>query len=167
MTKNRAQKQSADSLRVWRDDHRIQLLAWLDFCLEQGIDFDKTIVGHLKVKTGKDFTARQIRDKLRGEWARDGDRRLPRASLHSKGTKALPKLDNNVRKKIQDVLCDLRASEGRYALRNRASRERGWSRAQSTVSRSTRSNIPGANPSKDTTATETTAEVSDLNWRRP
>ncbi len=164
MGRKKVPKQNADSLRVWRDDHRIQLLAWLDFCLEQGLDFDKTIVDHLKFQTGKDFTARQIRDKLRGEWARDGDHRLSRATLRSKGTKGLAKLDDTVRKKIQEILCDLRASEGRYALRNRASRERGWSRAKSTVSRSTRSNVSGPDSSKDKAVAEAASPVSGLNW---
>jgi hypothetical protein len=121
MPRKSTKKCRADSRRVWSDADRIQLLAWLDFSLEQGIDFHETIIGHLRAKTRKEFTQTQIRDKLRGEWQRDRRDGSDRKDLYSEGTAILDKLHQDTRNDIQAVVCELRSFTARYALRSKSS----------------------------------------------
>jgi hypothetical protein len=48
----------------WRPNDFAELIAWLDYSLNENIDFDKSIVQHLRSSCGKDYTMSQIQNKL-------------------------------------------------------------------------------------------------------
>ncbi|CAI6088018.1 unnamed protein product [Clonostachys chloroleuca] len=67
---NRARKRKGN-LKVWSDGDRLQLLAYLDWCAHYEVDFRATAIEHLRNVTGKDFSKRQIGDKLKREWSKE------------------------------------------------------------------------------------------------
>ncbi|KAH7177236.1 hypothetical protein DER46DRAFT_654491 [Fusarium sp. MPI-SDFR-AT-0072] len=59
---------------VWSNPHRLELLAFLNWCVQQekGPEFFTLVAGHLKQATKKSFTKLQIRQKLDREWRKRG-----------------------------------------------------------------------------------------------
>ncbi|KAG7418429.1 hypothetical protein Forpe1208_v005322 [Fusarium oxysporum f. sp. rapae] len=59
---------------VWSNSHRLELLAFLNWCVQQekGPEFFTLVAGHLKQATKKIFTKLQIRQKLDREWRKRG-----------------------------------------------------------------------------------------------
>ncbi|KAF4977311.1 hypothetical protein FZEAL_6134 [Fusarium zealandicum] len=128
------------NLRVWEDRDRLELLAYLNWCVQCDVNFNTTVVGHLKKTTGKDFLDRQIRDKLRREWENFGicDKF---EDLYSQGTTALNQENNEDEMQvIQEMLVRLGSPLGaRYRLRSASSVHNSRSRTLSTaLSTSTR-----------------------------
>ncbi|KAF4462340.1 hypothetical protein FALBO_10855 [Fusarium albosuccineum] len=66
--KARRPRNRKPNLQVWANNDRLELLAYLNWCVQYEVDFEATVMGHLKSVTAKDFSSRQIRDKLRREW---------------------------------------------------------------------------------------------------
>ncbi|KAJ4321514.1 hypothetical protein N0V84_005317 [Fusarium piperis] len=58
--------------RVWSDSNRLQLLAYLNWCVTYRDNLLQTGQDHLKRVTGNDFTETQIRRKLLHEWDKRG-----------------------------------------------------------------------------------------------
>ncbi|RKK76787.1 hypothetical protein BFJ69_g6736 [Fusarium oxysporum] len=56
----------------WSDTDRLELLAHLNWCVQYDQKFESTAIDYLKKATGKEFTPRQIRDKLKREWTKHG-----------------------------------------------------------------------------------------------
>lgn len=56
----------------WSDTDRLELLAHLNWCVQYDQKFESTAIDYLKKATGKEFTPRQIRDKLKREWTKSG-----------------------------------------------------------------------------------------------
>ncbi|KAK7906418.1 hypothetical protein PG985_016424 [Apiospora marii] len=46
----------------------VPLLAWLDSCIEHGMDFDSTVVDHLRTYASKDVQLTKVDGKLRSLW---------------------------------------------------------------------------------------------------
>ncbi|KAK8004943.1 hypothetical protein PG990_010980 [Apiospora arundinis] len=46
----------------------IPLLAWLDYCIQYGVDFDSTIVDHLRTYANKEVNLKKVNDKLKRLW---------------------------------------------------------------------------------------------------
>jgi hypothetical protein len=59
--------------QVWSPDDVAQLLAYLDHCLEYGVDFEDTVVAHLQASQNKIYTWRQIKRKLSLMWGTMGN----------------------------------------------------------------------------------------------
>ncbi|SCB65988.1 unnamed protein product [Fusarium graminearum] len=68
----RAAQAKPNNRIVWSDNDRLELLAYLNWCVQYGRHFEDTAIDYLRSTTGKDFTQRQIRDKLRREWDKRG-----------------------------------------------------------------------------------------------
>ncbi|KAF4339126.1 hypothetical protein FBEOM_6946 [Fusarium beomiforme] len=74
--------------RVWANTHRLELWAYLNWCIQHQKDFDTLIVNHLRRITKKKFTPLQIRNKLKHDWERR--RRCATFSdIYSQGTAGL------------------------------------------------------------------------------
>ncbi|KAJ3547645.1 hypothetical protein NM208_g1411 [Fusarium decemcellulare] len=86
--KARRPRKRKPNLQVWANNDRLELLAYLNWCVQYEIDFEATVMGHLKSVTAKDFSSRQIRDKLRREWNNFGTCD-DFEDLYSQGTAAL------------------------------------------------------------------------------
>ncbi len=56
----------------WEPSDVIELLAYLDFCLDREISFESTVEAHLKTATGKDITNKDALARLKVEWLRFG-----------------------------------------------------------------------------------------------
>ncbi|RBR12105.1 hypothetical protein FVER53590_29038 [Fusarium verticillioides] len=56
----------------WSNTDRLELLAHLNWCVQYDQKFESTAINYLKNATGKEFTSRQIHDKLKREWTTYG-----------------------------------------------------------------------------------------------
>ncbi|CVK87785.1 uncharacterized protein FMAN_05359 [Fusarium mangiferae] len=76
--RNRKSKRAAKSkskpkdLLFWSYTDRLELLAHLNWCVQYDQKFESTAIAYLKNATGKEFTSRRIRDKLKREWRNYG-----------------------------------------------------------------------------------------------
>ncbi|KAF7903995.1 hypothetical protein EAF00_001329 [Botryotinia globosa] len=103
----------------WLESHVVQLLSWADIATKHdNIDFDKTVVSHLKQKCGVDYTSKQVSRKLQGlldKWGtRDKDSTRSRTIIN-KGCICLVNLPDALRTQIavacEDFEVELRASK--------------------------------------------------------
>ncbi|KLO86456.1 Uncharacterized protein LW93_11232 [Fusarium fujikuroi] len=53
----------------WSNTERLQLLAYLDWCVQSQVKFEATAPGYLKNATGRHFSVERIRRKLYQEWS--------------------------------------------------------------------------------------------------
>ncbi|KAF7916403.1 uncharacterized protein EAE98_010703 [Botrytis deweyae] len=103
----------------WLESHVVQLLSWVDIAIKHdNIDFDKTVVSHLKQKCDVDYTSKQVSRKLQGlldKWGtRDKDSTRSRTIIN-KGCICLVNLPDALRNQIalacEDFEVELRASK--------------------------------------------------------
>lgn len=88
----------------WIDDDTIQLLAFLDHCLEFGLNFESLVASHLAEVTGKAFSNKQISAKLKREWKGFGRLDSPAVDdLLIKGSCVLVYYDAERKERIRDV----------------------------------------------------------------
>ncbi|KAH7165157.1 hypothetical protein EDB81DRAFT_917127 [Dactylonectria macrodidyma] len=123
------------NLRVWSDDDRREPLAYLNWCVQSEVDFETTVIGHLKRVTGRDFSSRQVRDKLRREWNNVG-KCDKFEDLYAQGTAGLnpsPEEDQL----FEQILTRLGRPNVRYRLRSASSALNTRSRTVSTDIRNT------------------------------
>ncbi|KAF5007608.1 hypothetical protein FDECE_6072 [Fusarium decemcellulare] len=130
--KARRPRKRKPNLQVWANNDRLELLAYLNWCVQYEIDFEATVMGHLKSVTGKEFSSRQIRDKLRREWNNFGTCD-DFEDLYSQGTAALNpgEAEDQV---IQQIFSRLGTPpRSRYLLRRASSVPKSRSRTLSAV----------------------------------
>lgn len=71
--KSRRSAKSKPSERIfWSTADRLQLLAYLNWCVQYCVKFEVTAPGHLEKATGKQFSKERIRRKLYDEWRNYG-----------------------------------------------------------------------------------------------
>ncbi|KAJ4031831.1 hypothetical protein NW761_013025 [Fusarium oxysporum] len=71
--KSRRSARSKPTERVfWSTTDRLQLLAYLNWCVQYCVKFEVTAPGYLEKVTGKHFTKERIRQKLYKEWVKYG-----------------------------------------------------------------------------------------------
>lgn len=92
---------------LWQEEHVIALLAWLDFSLQNGSDFDATIIGALKAATSKDFKTVQV-SRLMSRLVQDDNNKsksnsLTVTTLKTEGSSSLI-ADAKLRRRIQSRL---------------------------------------------------------------
>ncbi len=98
----------------WTSSDVITLLAWLDFCIENGVRFDETILDRLrenrKRDTGeeKNFTITQVTNKLVGGLARACPEHPRLREIRAKGSVCFTALDNQTRQDIKTQLANFR-----------------------------------------------------------
>ncbi|KAH6646710.1 hypothetical protein BKA67DRAFT_580362 [Truncatella angustata] len=118
--------------RVWSPEDVIQLSAWLDYSLREGIDFDTTIVNHLKIKVHKDFSLQQARRRLKLEWENLGhDDSKSSDDLYRQGTACLFHLTSEERDLIQQAVDNIGPSSVKYRLRGTSTTLRSQSQSVS------------------------------------
>ncbi|KAM5345066.1 hypothetical protein ACJ41O_010928 [Fusarium nematophilum] len=146
--KARRPRQRKPNLQVWANNDRLELLAYLNWCVQYEVDFEATVMGHLKGVTGKDFSSRQIRDKLWRDWNNYG-KCDNFEDLYSQGTAALnpEEAEDQV---IQQMLARLGSPpRSRYLLRHDSSAPKSRSRTLSTVRGTPKSSaLKAAGPSR-------------------
>jgi hypothetical protein len=57
-----------ESARFWSQKEIIVALAWLDFCKENALSYEDTVVGRLKDASGSKLTLLQVKNKLTYLW---------------------------------------------------------------------------------------------------
>lgn len=105
--------------RVWQQEDVNELLACLDYCVGNGFNFDRIIIGHLKKATGKDFNERQISDRLLREYknyGREGSTTVE--DLKSEGSKVLEGYSEDDREDIREAVNRIAIAGNRYRLRS-------------------------------------------------
>ncbi|KLO97592.1 uncharacterized protein FFB20_13060 [Fusarium fujikuroi] len=68
----RRTKSKATERILWSTTDRLQLLAYLDWCVQYCVKFEVTAPGYLERLTGKQFSKERIRQKLYKEWQNYG-----------------------------------------------------------------------------------------------
>lgn len=63
-----------------QDQVVVALLGWLDFCKEQDLDFENTVIQHMEDAFGEKFCRKRIDSRLRKLWYAHSDRLFGRAS---------------------------------------------------------------------------------------
>jgi len=95
---------------LWTSADVITMLAWLDFCIENGVRFDETILDRLrenrKRDTGeeKNFTITQVTNKLVGGLARSSPKCPRLHEIRAKGSVCFTALDDLTRHDIEKQL---------------------------------------------------------------
>ncbi|KAK6606769.1 C6 zinc finger protein [Botrytis cinerea] len=88
----------------WLESHVIQLLSWADIAIKHdNIDFDKTIVSHLKQKCEVDYTIQQVSRKLQGlldKWGTRDKNSTRSRTIINKGSICLIKLPDALRSQV-------------------------------------------------------------------
>lgn len=113
--RNTGRKRSAKSRprdvnrQHWTPNDRLQLLAYLEWCVQYGRKFNSTAAAHLKKVTGKQFSERGIRDKLKREWTIYGECDTIFEELFSKGLDALYPLEDDDQIIVQHIFDGLEA----------------------------------------------------------
>lgn len=109
--------------QIWFRKDNVQLLAWLDHCVEHGDDFKKTVVSHLRSSRDYVYTWDQIYTKLDSIWRSKGEdvSKALMSDVFWKGTCSLPGLEEDLLKEVTVVkqkLKEDKQQEMRYRLRS-------------------------------------------------
>lgn len=65
-TKKGRQNQNRTTWDIFKDE--VPLLAWLDYCIQHDVDFDSTVVDHLRTHANKEVRFEQVDGKLWRLW---------------------------------------------------------------------------------------------------
>jgi hypothetical protein len=133
---------------LWGQTNTASLIAWLDFCIQNGLNFQDTIIEHLKntanTTTGESFlvTKLQADNKLVGlartNGKRHGRRPYPgKAEIMRRGSVCFPELPKWIRQQIETNLRQYRAEHA--SLLQRKTPPQG----QSPGNRGSQSKLPG------------------------
>ncbi|RSM02079.1 hypothetical protein CEP52_008189 [Fusarium oligoseptatum] len=124
--------------RVWSDSSRLQLLAYLNWCVTYRGNLLPTAGDHLRRVTGNSFTEMQIRQKLRREWQNHGlcDNFN---EVFTQGTPSL-NLSDQEQMEIQSIFSGLR--HGPHELRSNTRETQTRSRAALNALRTLRAKSP-------------------------
>lgn len=141
--------------RVWEPNDVTELLAYLDYCLERGIDFESTVIGHMRNVTGKDFSQKQISRKLKSEWDQWGREGLGTVQdLLSEGSTFLVGYTEDDREDIREAISRLGPPADRYRFKSTSSVSTSRSRTMSK---------PRQLSGRSTLSLHATPEFEDLN----
>ncbi|KAK6839355.1 hypothetical protein PG987_005221 [Apiospora arundinis] len=69
-TKKGRQNQNRTKWDFFKDE--VPLLAWLDYCIQHDVDFDSTVIDHLRTHANKEVQLEQVDRKLRRLWGNSG-----------------------------------------------------------------------------------------------
>ncbi|KAF2181358.1 hypothetical protein K469DRAFT_713793 [Zopfia rhizophila CBS 207.26] len=118
MTKSKKRNSVARNANLWDPRDRIHLLAWLDYCIRRGINFEASVVDHLQATTGKTFSWKQVKSKLNSTWKNWGHEDSKLSDIYSRGSSCLKSLLDKEREEIAEVIGHLEQSSAPYRLRN-------------------------------------------------
>ncbi|KAH8816830.1 hypothetical protein F5884DRAFT_873614 [Xylogone sp. PMI_703] len=131
-------RNSTPSSQLWEIEDAVELIAWLNHTIQHDeLNFDITILEHLRKSRNREFTLKQVRSKLSGLWNRYGSNELPDKKwneLFNQGSSILTGLNREVVQSIEERLSRLEANF--CALEHRTRRTR---RLESSIKRESRS----------------------------
>jgi len=160
MPKRRQNQPPRRSGKLWERSDVIQLLACLDYCLERNLDFMKNAVGLLQGATGKEYTERQISDRIWIEWNNYGRKySKTKSDLLSEGSAHLVGYTSNDFQEIHEARGHLNSR--RYTLQNTSPA------LSCRISRSRTASTPRHSSESSTLSIHATPEfegLSLLNW---
>ena len=130
MPTRRRNRRIPDSRANWSQQDTIRLLAWLDHSLgHRNVEFDSTIVDHLRVSCDKEFTMKQAKAKLYALWkyCASDDAKDP-AEIYREGSSCLVGLTDEEKDAVVATSLDLAQAvaiiplrSGRYVVRSTSS----------------------------------------------
>ncbi|CZR65047.1 uncharacterized protein PAC_14947 [Phialocephala subalpina] len=132
------------SPQIWNAQLNVRFLAWLDFTIERQLDFNSTIIDHLRAHTDKEFTLSQIRSRFDSLVREERSKRSPAilsTDIRVQGSSCLETLDSGTRTEIEAALSQYRA----FYPSAQHSKEAGESPKQATPRKRT---IPHTNQNK-------------------
>jgi hypothetical protein len=101
MGKRLGKKSSRSVHIIWNEEDINELLTWLDYCLIAGINFQSSVVAHLKSSRKKVYSWDQVTTKLRSVWNTYGVEGSRSSSvIFRQGTKCLPYLEDDTKEQI-------------------------------------------------------------------
>ncbi|GKU06027.1 hypothetical protein FLAG1_08553 [Fusarium langsethiae] len=135
-SKRRAKSKPRNPI-FWSKRDRLELLAYLNWCIQYNGDFNSTSISYLQRATGKVFSERQVHGKLKREWDGWGICKTF-DDLFSVGTAGLEPLVPDDQKIVEQILAEIDPPTDGHWLRSRSigpvTRSRTLSAACSTRS---------------------------------
>ena len=103
----------------WEPSEVFELLAWLDYCLENKLDFETSVVDHLSKTTGRYHNLARIKRKLTREWNLWGSIELNTLKdLYDGGSKTLHGYTDEDRAAIRQAKEQIGSPSTRFRLRS-------------------------------------------------
>ncbi|KEZ39239.1 hypothetical protein SAPIO_CDS9910 [Scedosporium apiospermum] len=116
---SRSKGQNDHQQHNWEPSEVFELLAWLDYCLEHKLDFEKSVVDHLSKTTGRYHNLARIKRKLTREWNLWGSIELNTLrDLYDGGSKTLHGYTDEDRAAIRQAKEQIGSPSRRFRLRS-------------------------------------------------
>ncbi|KAF5975589.1 hypothetical protein FCOIX_7629 [Fusarium coicis] len=94
---------------LWSNTERLQLLAYLDWCVQSCVKFEVTAPGYLENATGRHFSKERIRRKLYQEWRSYGKCKNFN-DLFEKGTAGLEPLEGEDQDTFDQIVANMQGA---------------------------------------------------------
>ncbi|KAF5542359.1 hypothetical protein FPHYL_11543 [Fusarium phyllophilum] len=118
--KSRRRARSKPTERIpWSNIERLQLLAYLDWCVQSCVKFEATAPGYLQSVTGKHFSKERIRRKLRLEWETYGKGKKFN-DLFEQGIAGLEALEDDEQETFDRIVAGMSPLQGARCTRSRS-----------------------------------------------
>ncbi|KAI3326026.1 hypothetical protein HD806DRAFT_532678 [Xylariaceae sp. AK1471] len=139
MTRKSGKRPHAPNGRIWDETDKVHLYAWLDYCIQHGIDFNSTIINHLKIESSKEFSLNQVNNKFEREWNRLGRFGTSKNDIYLEGTSCLDGLDPELGSAITQAINKYGEPSLRFRLRGTSAALKSRSQTLSITRQSSRS----------------------------
>ncbi|KAL5617627.1 hypothetical protein FOBRF1_006375 [Fusarium oxysporum] len=118
--KSRRRAKSKPTERIlWSNTDRLQLLAYLNWCVQYCVKFEVTAPGYLEKATGKHFSKERIKRKLYNEWKRYG--KCKRFNdLFEQGTAGLSPLVGEEQEIFHKMITNMKPAQEARCTRSRS-----------------------------------------------
>ncbi|KAL7760901.1 hypothetical protein ACKLNR_007436 [Fusarium oxysporum f. sp. zingiberi] len=118
--KSRRSARSKPTERIfWSTTDRLQLLAYLNWCVQYCVKFEVTAPGYLKKATGRHFSKERIRQKLYNEWKTYG--KCKRFNdLFEQGTAGLSPLVGEEQEIFHKIITNMKPAQEARCTRSRS-----------------------------------------------
>ncbi|ENH72755.1 hypothetical protein FOC1_g10013425 [Fusarium oxysporum f. sp. cubense race 1] len=118
--KSRRSARSKPTERIfWSTTDRLQLLAYLNWCVQYCVKFEVTAPGYLKKATGRHFSKERIRQKLYNEWKTYG--KCKRFNdLFEQGTAGLSPLVGEEQEIFHKIITNMKPAQQARCTRSRS-----------------------------------------------
>lgn len=118
--KSRRRVRSKPTERIsWSNTERLQLLAYLDWCVQSCVKFEATAPGYLHSATGRHFSKERIRGKLYLEWKAYGECKQFK-DLFEQGTDGLQPLEDEDQEIFYRIVAGMSPLQGARRTRSRS-----------------------------------------------
>ncbi|CCT61524.1 uncharacterized protein FFUJ_01997 [Fusarium fujikuroi IMI 58289] len=104
---------------LWSNTERLQLRAYLDWCVQSCVKFEVTAPGYLQNVTGRQFSKERIRRKLYTEWQTYGKCNKFN-DLFEQGTAGLLPLEGEEQETFYQIVASMSPAQGARCTRSRS-----------------------------------------------